>query len=116
MPDRVMSEIGEVSQAQLVASILVSLAKKTAILLREVAEVTRRRLTTIHIVGGGSQNGVLNQLIADRSGLRVIAGPVEATLMGNLLMQFHAAGDLGGDTIREVVRRSSQLNAFEPTP
>jgi rhamnulokinase len=84
--------------------------------VREVAQVTGRKINQIHIVGGGSQNRVLNQLIADRSGMPVVAGPVEATLMGNLLMQFHAAGDLGSDTIRDVVRRSYELTVFEPTP
>ena len=116
MPERVISQIGDASQAQIVAAILVSLADKTVSLLREVAEVTGRELTTVHVVGGGSQNSVLNQLIANRSGLKVIAGPVEATLMGNLLMQFHSAGDLGSDTIRDVVRRSSELSVFEPNP
>ncbi|MEI7578100.1 MAG: FGGY-family carbohydrate kinase [Armatimonadota bacterium] len=116
MPDRVISEIGDACQAEVVAAILVSLAEKTVLLVRDVARVTNRKITTIHIVGGGSQNSVLNQLIADRSGLQVVAGPVEATLMGNLLMQFHAAGDLEGDSIRDVVRRSSQLISFEPKP
>ncbi len=114
MPDRVSSEIGDASRAEIVAAILVSLASKTAQLVHDVARVTKRSLTTIHVVGGGSQNAVLNQLIANQSGLQLVAGPVEATLMGNLLMQFHAAGDLGGDSIRDVVRRSSQLISFEP--
>jgi rhamnulokinase len=114
MPDRVISEIGDATQAQIVASILVSLAEKTAQLVDEVGLVTGRELSTIYIVGGGSQNSVLNQLIATKSGRRVVAGPVEATLMGNLLMQFHAAGDLGSDTIRDVVRRSCSLEVFEP--
>ncbi len=116
MPDRVIAEIGEAGRSEIVASIMVSLAKKTASLVDEVGEVTGRKITTIHIVGGGSQNGVLNQLIADFSGRKVVAGPVEATLMGNLLMQSHAAGDLGSDTIRDVVRRSCELRVFEPKP
>lgn len=114
MPERVMEEIGEVSKPEIVASILVSLAQKTASLVKEVGEVTGRVIRVIHIVGGGSQNEVLNQLIADRSGCSVVAGPVEATLMGNLLMQFHAAGDLGDASIRDVVRASCQLKRFEP--
>ena len=116
MPERVIGEIGESSRPQIVASILRSLADKTAKLVDAVANVTGRHITTIHIVGGGSQNNVLNQLIANRSGLKVVAGPVEATLMGNLLMQFHSSGDLGQDSIREVVRRSSELTVFDPAP
>ena len=116
MPDRVSFEIDETDRGKIVAAILVSLAEKTARLVHEVAQITGRKIDRIHIVGGGSQNRVLNQLIADRSGMPVVAGPVEATLMGNLLMQFHAAGDLGSDTIRDVVRRSYELTVFEPKP
>ena len=71
-------------------------------------------IARINIVGGGSQNQVLNQLIADVAGCEVVAGPVEATLMGNLLMQFHAAGDLGTDTIRQVVERSCEVVSYQP--
>ncbi len=66
------------------------------------------------MVGGGSQIGLLNQLIADASGKTVIAGPVEATLMGNLLVQARAGGHLPEDDLRAVVRASVELLTFKP--
>jgi glycerol kinase len=64
-------------------------------------------LEAIHIVGGGSRNSLLNQLVADTTGRTVIAGPSEATAIGNLLIQAIGAGELGGlEEAREVVRRS----------
>jgi rhamnulokinase len=70
----------------------------------------------IHIVGGGSQNALLCQLTADRSGLPVIAGPVEATALGNVLVQARAAGLLSGDlaSLRAVIGRSVSLQRYEP--
>jgi rhamnulokinase len=96
------------------ASILASLARRTAEVIHQAADLAGKKLEVVHIVGGGSQNGLLNQLIADASGLPVVAGPVEATLMGNLLLQFEAAGELLG-SIRDTVRAGTKLETFEPT-
>jgi rhamnulokinase len=110
--------------AYLTGAILASLAVKTVAVARQALELTQEfsagggdgdsRLARINIVGGGSQNQVLNQLITDVAGCEVVAGPVEATLMGNLLMQFNAAGDLGTDTIRQVVERSCEVVSYQP--
>lgn len=118
MPDRVArhSGVSLEDRATLVASILVSLAVKTASVLETAEQVAEKSIETIHISGGGSQNDVLNQLIANRAGKRVIAGPVEATLMGNLLVQAKVSGELQSNTIRDVVRASSELKTFEPMP
>ena len=63
-------------------------------------------------------NTLLCQATADRSGLLVLAGPVEATAMGNLLVQARAAGQLGPDLedLRAVARRSSSISRYEPRP
>jgi rhamnulokinase len=130
MPLRVMNALGiqpgseKDTPAYLTGAILASLAVKTVVVARQALELTLEssagggdgdsRLARINIVGGGSQNQVLNQLIADVAGCEVVAGPVEATLMGNLLMQFHAAGDLGTDTIRQVVERSCEVVSYQP--
>jgi rhamnulokinase len=130
MPLRVMNALGIQSgsekdtPAYLTGAILASLAVKTVAVARQALELTQEfsagggdgdsRLARINIVGGGSQNQVLNQLIADVAGCEVVAGPVEATLMGNLLMQFNAAGDLGTDTIRQVVERSCEVVSYQP--
>jgi rhamnulokinase len=80
-----------------------------------IAEVTGRPVPVVHIVGGGARNDLLNQLTADVTGLPVRTGPVEATAMGNLLVQLIALGDLAslGD-IRDVVRRSDSGRLVEP--
>jgi rhamnulokinase len=72
-------------------------------------------LETVHIVGGGSQNRLLNQFTADATGRNVVTGPVEATAMGNLLAQAMALGHISSLAEgREVVRRSCQTQAYEP--
>jgi rhamnulokinase len=69
----------------------------------------------IHIVGGGSQNELLNQFAANACGLPVVAGPVEATALGNVLVQARTSGALSTlGEMRQVVRASSALKHYEP--
>ena len=96
--------------------ILESLALKSRQVVGWLEELTGGRLAKIHIVGGGTQNQALCQMTADACNRPVIAGPVEATAAGNLLLQARAAGDI--DSIadaREVVRRSFEISDYEPT-
>ena len=73
------------------------------------------RIETIHIVGGGTQNRQLCQAAADACGRRVVAGPVEATAIGNLMMQAMAAGDVGSIAeAREIIRHSFPVEEYEP--
>ena len=68
------------------------------------------------VIGGGSQNDLLNQFTADALGIPVWAGPVEATAMGNILVQAMASGEVADmSELREVVRRSVTPRIFEPT-
>jgi len=70
---------------------------------------------TLHIVGGGSQNALLNQMAADATGLRVVAGPVEATAAGNILAQLMATGEISSlEQGREIIRASFEPEIFEP--
>ena len=80
------------TQAEYVRSILNSLADAFTRAVTTASELSGHRVRVIHIVGGGSQNELLCQLIADRSGLPVEAGPVEATAIGNVLIQSRADG------------------------
>ena len=90
-----------------------SLAASHAAALDELETVTGTRAEDVHIVGGGSRNDLLNQLTADRTGRRVLAGPEEATVLGNLLVQARALGDLpAGVTVRDAARRSSRITEF----
>jgi rhamnulokinase len=83
--------------------------------LERLEGLTGRRLGTIHIVGGGSRNALLNQLTADACNRPVIAGPVEATAIGNVLVQALGLGILGSlADAREVVHRSFPVTTFEP--
>ncbi|EYT54565.1 carbohydrate kinase [Leucobacter sp. UCD-THU] len=102
--------------AETVRSIVESLAAAFADAVRTAAELAGRDVSIIHIVGGGSLNALLCQALADRSGLPVLAGPVEATAMGNLLVQAQAAGqvDPGLDALRAVVARSASLTTYTP--
>ncbi|MBN1259913.1 MAG: rhamnulokinase [Anaerolineae bacterium] len=86
---------------------------------RRVAEILDRlvghRLPVIHIIGGGAQNQLLNQFTADAAGRPVIAGPAEATAMGNILIQARALGYLKSwEEARAWVRRSVTLTTYEP--
>ena len=79
--------------------------------------LTGEPIEVIHVVGGGGKNEILNQFTASASGKPVIAGPTEATALGNVLIQARAAGDIGSlSEIRDVVRRSSkdELKTFPP--
>jgi rhamnulokinase len=79
--------------------------------------VTGKRIHTLHIVGGGTQNRLLNQIAADATGRVVKAGPVEATAMGNALLQAIALGELAGlADLRAVVRASFPIETYEPDP
>jgi rhamnulokinase len=83
--------------------------------LEKLEQLTGMRLETIHVVGGGSQNALLNQFTADACNRPVLAGPVEATAIGNILVQALGLGILGSlAEAREVVRRSFEVRTFTP--
>jgi rhamnulokinase len=84
----------------------------------DLATVTGDPVPAVHIVGGGSRNELLNQLVADTAGLPVIAGPAEATALGNALVQLIALGELDGlEQARELVRGGAggAVKRFEPS-
>lgn len=95
--------------------ILRSLAARYKDVLESLEKLTGKNIEVIHIVGGGSRNKLLNQLAADATGRRVVAGPAEATATGNALVQALGAGEIGSlQELREIVKRSFQLETFEP--
>jgi rhamnulokinase len=102
-----------VSHAGIVRLILESLAASHAAALGELETVTGARVEDVHIVGGGSRNDLLNQLTANRTGRRVLAGPEEATVLGNLLVQARTLGDLpSGVTVRDAAHRSARVTEY----
>ena len=102
--------------AEFVRAINESLADAFARAVRTASELASKPVKVIHLVGGGSQNALLCQLTADRSGLPVIAGPVEATALGNVLVQARAAGLVSGglESLRAVIARSASLQTYSP--
>ena len=100
---------------QLMRCAYASLARCYARTLGELEQMTGRHFDALHIVGGGSQDAYLNALTAKTCGIPVLAGPTEATAIGNLLSQLIAGGALSGlAEARQLVRRSTELRRFEP--
>jgi rhamnulokinase len=100
-----------------VRSIVESLAQAFADAVHRAAELSGTAVRTIHLVGGGALNDLLCQATADRAGLPVHAGPVEATAIGNVLVQARAVGLVTGDleTLRALVRSTQAVRVFQPS-
>ena len=98
------------SLGQVLQCIYYSLAKCYADTAAQLAHATGREFTTLHILGGGSQDRHLNALTAEATGLTVYAGPIEGTAIGNLMVQMMAAGEIDNlETGRQMVRNSFQI-------
>jgi len=97
----------------IIRCVLESLALKYRWALERLEEVVGQRLEPLHTVGGGSRNTLLNQLTADATGRRVVTGPIEATALGNILMQLLALGEIGSIAEgRELLRHSFSLKEY----
>lgn len=122
MPGRLAAMATETGQAaprtqdEFARCIIDSLALTYRVAIRDACHMAGRDIEVIHIVGGGSQNELLCQLTAEATGLPVVAGPVEGTAMGNLLVQARAMGALSGGLaeLRQVARASSELKRYSP--
>ncbi len=103
------------SEGAVIRAALESLALRYRMVLGWLEQLTGSRIEVIHIVGGGSQNALLCQMAADCCARRVIAGPVEATAIGNLAMQAVALGDIQDvAAAREVIRQSFEVREYTP--
>lgn len=104
------------NRAEFVRSIIESLADAFARAVETASELSGKRVAVVHIVGGGSQNELLCQLTADRLGRPVLAGPVEATAIGNVLVQARAQGLVTGslESLRALVARSFSPRSYSP--
>lgn len=101
--------------ADLVRCLLRSLCGALACHFDVLTALTGTRPAVLHVVGGGARNALVCRWIATACGVPVVAGPVEATALGNLLVQARTLGDLpAGTTIRDVARVSSDLTTFDP--
>ncbi len=123
MPGRIASACERSGQhapdghGETVRSIFVSLACKYRWVLERLEAVTGRDVRRIHVIGGGARNPLLCRLTADVCGREVLTGPIEATALGNVLVQARAAGELGSlAELREVAAASVEPIAGEPGP
>ncbi len=121
MPQRVQHFCKVTSQpipetkGEIVRCILDSLSLRYRATVEDLDEMLGRRHEPIHIVGGGTQNKLLSQLTADVTGRKVIAGPVEATATGNVLVQAMGRGFVESlEEVRQIVRNSFELETYEP--
>ena len=125
MPARVIEYCRRTGQptpqnhAEVMATVYVSLAYKYRYVLEQLIAVSGREVDVLHIIGGGSQNALLNQMTANAIGRQVIAGPAEATATGNAIVQLIAIGELSGvadaramlSGARDLVRHEPQNTA-----
>jgi rhamnulokinase len=103
------------SRAELIRSVLVSLACKYRLVLEQLERVSEREIDLVHVIGGGARNELLCRLTADLLGRPVHAGPVEATALGNVLIQARAAGELGSlEELRSAAARAARPTVYEP--
>jgi len=123
MPDKITAFCRETTQpapatpGQFVRTILESLALTYAQTVRQLENLVGHKFEKLHIVGGGSKSHLLNQLAADATGLTVVTGPVEATAIGNILIQALALGHLeSAGHLRRIVENSFPTQTFLPGP
>lgn len=103
------------TEGELVRCAYESLALKYRQVLDWLEELTGNRIEVIHIVGGGSKSEILNQFTADACQRPIVTGPVEATALGNLLVQVRSSGELSSlAEMRAVIRKSSSVVTYEP--
>ncbi len=121
MPDRIAEYCRETNQkvpntpAEFARCIFDSLSDAYEQSLRELEDAANVKVKEINIIGGGSSNDLLNQLTADVTGLPVIAGPAEATVMGNLIIQMISAGWIANlEEGRKLISESTERKEFQP--
>jgi rhamnulokinase len=119
MPERINEYLRATGQspvtdkAVMIRVVLEGLALRARWVVEKLEQITGRKLEVIYMVGGGIRNELLCQFVADATGRRVIAGPVEATACGNILMQAMATGQIESlARVRELVRNSFKLRTF----
>ena len=120
-PDNMVEEIGmalnnkTLSQVEISKIIFESLALRYRSVIDTIESITQKSIKGIQIIGGGSQNNFLNQATASATGLKVVAGPVEATAIGNLLVQAITAGRFNDlKEGREYLAKHLEMHTFEP--
>jgi rhamnulokinase len=108
---------GPGGDAALIRAVFESLACKYRFVIEELERVTGTPIEAVHVIGGGAKNDFLCRLTADVTRRPVLAGPVEAAALGNVLVQLHAFGEVASlAEMRELVVASSEIRTYEPEP
>jgi len=123
MPARIAAACARAGQpvpsepGQTVRCIIDSLALAHRRAVRQAQQLSGHSVSVVHMVGGGSRNALLCQLTADACGLPVLAGPAEATALGNALIQAraHGAAPADLDGMRALIRRTQPVRRFDPS-
>ena len=122
MPKKINDYLAKTGQkkiddkAQMIRAILEGLAFRYRRVLEMIEDITEATVDCLHVVGGGSQNELLCQFTANAIGKKVVTGPVEATAIGNVLLQAIAVGQVGSlSAAREILRNSVELKHYQPT-
>ncbi|MFP6738918.1 MAG: rhamnulokinase family protein [Planctomycetota bacterium] len=104
------------SREDILRCIIESLARKYAAVVRAAGGFSPEPISRLHVIGGGSRNSLLNRLTARELGIPLVAGPVEATSKGNILLQALATGEIAGiEELRQVSAASTEIRYYEPT-
>lgn len=121
MPDRIKAYCRETGQkvptapAEITRGIIESLADKYTKTIKMIEEITGKSIQEIHIIGGGSRNGLLCKMVANTTRLPVFAGPVEATALGNLIIQAQSMGQIRSITEgRKIIEKSFDIKKYLP--
>ncbi len=116
MADAIAALAGcEMADDETIATIFMSLANRYAQVFIRLQQLTGKTLNCLHVIGGGAQNELLNQLTANAVGVPVVAGPTEATVIGNAMIQAQATGVVTErKEMRRIIRQSVELKTFNP--
>jgi len=122
MPERIREFCARTGQpqpetvGQVMRTVYESLALKYRYVLEKLIALSGNPVERMHVIGGGSKNALLCQMTADAIGRMVVAGPVEATALGNAVVQFIALGEIGSvSQAREILSRTTGTVTYEPT-
>ncbi len=103
------------SKGEYMVAIYRGLAKTYALSIRQLQDITGKKFKSLYIIGGGCKNEILDQWTATETGLTVYAGPVEATALGNTLMQMYATGEIASlQEGRDMIKREQKVKVFHP--
>lgn len=121
MPQKIQRRCAETGQpapqsdGEIIRAVYESLAMKYTFALRQISEITGKSFSVLHLLGGGTKDGLLCRMTADSLGIPVLAGPAEATALGNIMLQLIALGDIADvNQGRQIIRQTQETAEYLP--